>query len=110
MELTNSQINDDIQREVVLYNISLENAKKALAILEKEGVKTQRPDDFFAEMYKKDQIMQKIKNRLVKQQVKIQNFEEKRHRIENKKFSKQVLNIKSYVFKQFKVESEKRTR
>lgn len=70
----------------------------------KEGIKTQRPDDFLAEMYKKDQVMQKIKNRLVKQQVKIQNFEEKRHRMENKKFAKQVifityLNIISLIFK-----------
>ena len=39
-----------------------------------------RADDFLAEMFKKDIVMQKIKNRLVKQQVKIQNFEEKQQR------------------------------
>lgn len=64
----------------------------------KEGIKTQRPDDFLAEMYKKDQVMQKIKNRLVKQQVKIQNFEEKKTRMENKKFAKHVFFLKKKFF------------
>ena len=52
-------------------------------------------------MYKKDQVMQKIKNRLVKQQVKIQNFEEKKHRMENKKFAKQVILLKNTIFAHF---------
>ena len=39
-----------------------------------------------AQMYKHDKVMQKVKNRLVQQQVKIQNFEEKQMRLDNKKF------------------------
>ena len=90
IELSSSQINDDIQREVALYTIALNNTKKGIELLEQEKIKIDRPNDFLAEMYKPDKIMQKIKNRLVKQQVKIQNFEEKKHRIQNKKFSKIV--------------------
>lgn len=35
-------------------------------MLEKENVKIWRPDDFMAEMVKKDKLMQKIKSKLVK--------------------------------------------
>ena len=52
-----------------------------------------RPDDFLAEMYKTDSHMAKVKSRLLQQSVKIQNFEERKQRQENKKFEKA---IKSY--------------
>jgi len=37
-----------------------------------------RPDDFFAEMMKNDTHMVKVKSRLLRQQVKIKTFEEKK--------------------------------
>ena len=49
-----------------------------------------RPNDYLVEMYKTDVVMQKIKSNLVKQQVKIQNFEERKLRRDNKKFAKKV--------------------
>lgn len=49
-----------------------------------------RPDDFFAEMMKTDEHMGKVKSRLLKQQVKIQTFEERKLRAENKKFHKAI--------------------
>jgi rRNA-processing protein EBP2 len=58
--------------------------------LQQSSVSIARPDDYFAEMLKTDVMMAKVKNRLVKQQVKIQNFEERKNRLENKKFAKAV--------------------
>ena len=52
-----------------------------------------RPTDYLVEMYKGDDIMQRIRSNLVHQQVKIQNFEEKKLRRDNKKFAKKVRNI-----------------
>lgn len=52
--------------------------------------KMQRPADYLVEMYKSDEIMTKVRNNLVKQQVKIQNFEERKLRRDNKKFAKKV--------------------
>lgn len=52
--------------------------------------KMMRPSDYLVEMYKSDEIMQKVRNNLVKQQVKIQNFEERKLRRDNKKFAKKV--------------------
>jgi rRNA-processing protein EBP2 len=82
--------NDDVQREVSFYTQTLQNVQKAIDFLAVEGLEKPRPNDFLAEMYKSDQVMQKVRSRLVKQQVKIQNFEEKKMREQNRKFNKQV--------------------
>lgn len=74
-----------------------------MEILVQSKIPISRPDDFFAEMLKNDQHMAKVKSRLLQQQVKIQNFEERKQRIENKKFHKA---IKAY--KQNEKHKEKR--
>ena len=48
-------------------------------------------------MLKTDEHMKSVKSRLLKQQVRIQTFEEKKQRMENKKFHKA---IKDYKMKQ----------
>lgn len=53
-----------------------------------------RPDDFLAEMLKSDGHMAQVKSRLLKQQVKIKTFEEKKQRTENKKFHKALKDFK----------------
>ena len=53
-----------------------------------------RPDDFFAEMLKNDTHMVKVKSRLLRQQVKIKTFEEKKLKQENKKFHKALKDFK----------------
>lgn len=68
-----------------------------MKILVQSGVPISRPDDFLAEMLKTDDHMRSVKSRLLKQQVRIQTFEEKRQRLENKKFHKA---IKDYKMKQ----------
>ncbi len=61
-----------------------------MEIIFQSKIPISRPDDFFAEMIKSDQHMAKVKSRLLAQQVKIQNFEERKQRLENKKFHKAV--------------------
>lgn len=48
------QINDDIKREVSIYNNTRENVMKGMQILVQAKVPISRPDDFFAEMLKSD--------------------------------------------------------
>jgi len=84
-------INDDIKRELAFYNLTRENVKSGMQILLQAKTPISRPDDFFAEMFKTDQQMAKVKSRLLKQQVKVQNFEERKLRLENKKFHKAVI-------------------
>ena len=65
-----------------------ENVMKGMEILVQAKVPISRPDDFFAEMLKTDHHMSKVKSRLLQQQHKIENFEERRNKLENKKFHK----------------------
>jgi rRNA-processing protein EBP2 len=96
-------INEDIKREIAFYNLTRENVKKGMEILVQAKVPISRPDDFFAEMLKTDEHMAKVKSRLLQQQKKVQDFEDKKQKFENKKFHKA---IKAY--KQTEKHKEKR--
>ena len=56
-----------------------------------------RPNDYLVEMVKSDEIMQSVRSNLVRQQVKIQNFEEKKLRRDNKKFAKRVTELSKNI-------------
>jgi rRNA-processing protein EBP2 len=96
-------VHDDIKREIAFYNLTRENVMKGMQILIQAKIPISRPDDFFAEMLKSDEHMAKVKSRLLQQQQKVQTFEEKKSRMENKKFHKA---IKAY--KQTEKHQEKR--
>ena len=98
------QINDDIQREVEFYNIANENALKALKQINQENIRLDRPTDFYAEMFKSDDVMTKIRSTLVKQQVRMKNFEEVKLRKQMKRIQKQ----KKFEKHENKVEEKKR--
>ena len=74
-----------------------------MEILVQARVPISRPDDFFAEMLKSDAQMAKVKSRLLQQQVKVQTFEERKQRLENKKFHRAMK-----AFKQTERHREKR--
>lgn len=67
---------------------------KGMNFLIQSRVPISRPDDFLAEMLKADTHMQQVKSRLLKQQVRIKTFEEKKQRDENKKFHKALKDFK----------------
>ena len=83
-------INNEIKREVAFYNSARENVQKGMEILVQAKVPIERPDDFFAEMLKTDDQMKKVKQRIMKQQHKIQTFEDKKQKEENRKFHKAI--------------------
>ena len=63
---------------------------RGMQFLVQSNIPISRPDDFFAEMLKSDTHMANIKSRILRQQVKIESFEEKKHRTESKKFHKAI--------------------
>ena len=67
---------------------------KGMQFLVQSNVPISRPDDFFAEMLKTDTHMKNVKSRLLRQQVKIKTFEEKKQKAENKKFHKAIKEYK----------------
>jgi hypothetical protein len=88
-------INADIIKEVNFYNKTLANTKKALLKLKEEGVKIFRPKDFYAEMFKSDEQMEKVKVVLERKKGKIQEVEKKKEVRMNKRFQKQMKHQKN---------------
>ena len=84
----NAAVHNDLKRELWFYNMTLQNAKKGVEMLIQSNVKIGRPNDYFAEMFKPDEHIRKIKQKILKQEEKIKRFEEKKLRIDNKKFRK----------------------
>ena len=62
--------------------------KTALQRLQDKEISLDRPELYFTQMFKSDEQMNKIKNSLVKEKLRIKHFEEKRNRKENRRFSK----------------------
>ncbi|TWW53329.1 putative rRNA-processing protein EBP2 [Takifugu flavidus] len=54
-------VDDDFQREMFFYRQAQATVLQALPLLNKHGISTKRPDDYFAEMAKSDQHMQKVR-------------------------------------------------
>lgn len=90
-----SHISADVLAEVKNYNTALENTKKALNWCNKNEVRVHRPIDFYAEMFKTDAHMEKVKNKLVAKKDSVIKKERDRINKKQKKFSKQLKHKKN---------------
>ena len=83
-------VHDDVAREMSFYNQTLSNVTEATKLMEKHGVRHERPLDYFAEMVKSDAHMRKIKNKLLQEAREVDEKEQRRKQRSLKKFGKQV--------------------
>ncbi|KAK2971745.1 hypothetical protein RJ640_022884 [Escallonia rubra] len=83
-------VNDDLNRELALYTQALEGTRQAFVKFESMGRPFLRPTDYYAEMVKSDNHMEKVKGRLLAEKRRIEEAEERRKARENKKMGKQV--------------------
>ncbi|XP_023141796.2 probable rRNA-processing protein EBP2 [Amphiprion ocellaris] len=90
--LANGEVNadDDFQREMFFYRQAQATVLEALPLLNKHGIATKRPDDYFAEMAKSDQQMQKIRKKLISKQMSLEKSEKAKKLREQRKFGKKV--------------------
>ena len=82
--------NDDLNRELAFYKVCQAAAIQARGLLKKEGVAFTRPGDYFAEMVKNDEHMDKIKKKLYDEAAGKKAAAEARRQRDLKKFGKQV--------------------
>ncbi|KTW29691.1 hypothetical protein T552_00899 [Pneumocystis carinii B80] len=83
-------IHDDFSRELAFYKQGLDAAIQGRqAILDKNGIFS-RPCDYFAEMLKSDEHMQKIKDKLVEKEAEKKAIESAKRQRELKKIGKKV--------------------
>lgn len=88
------EVHDDLKREVVFYDCAIEAVNLAKQKFQKQKIPFHRPDDFFCEMVKSDDHMNKIKDRLVFESKKISAFEQRKANKENKLRSKELKQAK----------------
>lgn len=85
-----SDPNDDLNRELAFYKVCQAAAVSARGLLKKEGISFTRPGDYFAEMVKTDEHMDKIKKKLYDEAAGKKAAAEARRQRDLKKFGKQV--------------------
>lgn len=85
-----SDVNDDLTRELAFYKQCIDAANEARTMLKKEGVPFSRPADYFAEMVKSDEHMEKIKSKMVDEAANKKAAADARKQRDLKKFGKQV--------------------
>lgn len=79
---------NDFKRETLFHRQAQTAAVDGIAKLKELGISTKRPDDYFAEMAKTDEHMQKIRNHLIAKQEGQQKSEKIKQLRESKKMSK----------------------
>ena len=85
-----ANVEDDLERELVFYGQALRAAKVAVGKFEEAGQRWARPDDYYAEMVKDDQHMQRVKAKLLLEKQQMDDAEERRKAREAKRFAKHV--------------------
>lgn len=83
-------VDDDFQREMFFYRQAQATVLAALPLLNKHSIATKRPNDYFAEMAKTDQHMQKIRKKLLAKQTIMERSEKAKKLREQRKYGKKV--------------------
>lgn len=87
-------IYDDIERELAFYKQGLATANDARKKLKKEKIPFSRPVDYFAEMVKSDEHMEKLKQKMIEEKTAEKASQEAKRQRQLKKFGKQVQHSK----------------
>lgn len=85
-----ADVNDDLTRELAFYKQGLDHATQARDLILKEGSAWERPSDYFAEMVKTDDHMERIRKELLQEATAKKASADARRQRELKKFGKQV--------------------
>jgi len=85
-----SDVHNDFQREMTFYRQAQATVLEVLPRLQSMGVPTKRPQDYYAQMAKTDDHMQKIREKLVSKQLADERLEKVKKLREMKKFGKKV--------------------
>ena len=81
---------DDPKREEVFIQHAMLSVMRGISMLEKANIPWKRPADYYAEMYKSDVQMEKIRSTIVDAKKKVQEIAHRRAMKDQKKFGKEV--------------------
>ncbi|XP_063403488.1 probable rRNA-processing protein EBP2 [Mytilus trossulus] len=83
-------IHNDFRREMLFYRQAQATVLSAIPKLHKMGIKTKRPEDYFAQMAKTDDHMKRVRERLLHKQLSIEKSEKAKKLRELRKYGKKV--------------------
>jgi len=90
MALADDPVHNDFKREMLFYRQGQATVLASLERLRSMNIPTKRPDDYFAQMFKTDEHMQKIRTKLAQKQDEEERITKVRKLREMKKFGKQI--------------------
>uniref|UniRef100_H2YQ43 Uncharacterized protein n=1 Tax=Ciona savignyi TaxID=51511 RepID=H2YQ43_CIOSA len=85
-----TDVHNDFQREVSFYGQAQNSVISAMLRLHSSGINTKRPDDYFAEMAKKDDHMKKVGVKLLALKKRRETSEKNQNNFKLRKYGKQV--------------------
>ncbi|PWY97359.1 Ebp2-domain-containing protein [Testicularia cyperi] len=85
-----TDVENDLERELAFYKQALHAAVEGKKLVETAGIPFSRPSDYFAEMVKTDEHMEKIRQKLLDESAAIKASEAAKKQRELKKFGKKV--------------------
>lgn len=83
-------VHNDFKREMLFYRQAQATVLQGIAKLHKLGIATKRPEDYFAQMAKSDEHMQKIREKLLSKEKALERSEKAKKLRELKKYGKQI--------------------
>ncbi|KAK6908235.1 hypothetical protein I203_102236 [Kwoniella mangroviensis CBS 8507] len=89
-EIVEVDPSDDLQREMAFYKIALECVPQAKKLAAKYDIPFTRPTDYYAEMVKSDEHMERVRTKLVEEAQGIKKSEAAKKQRDLKKFGKQI--------------------
>lgn len=89
-DLTGDQVEDDFKREMKFYRQAQTAVLEGIPKLHRLGIKTRRPDDYFAQMAKTDLHMKKVREKLLEKQLSMERSEKAKKLRELRKYGKKV--------------------
>ena len=90
VEIADDPIHNDFKREMLFYRQGQATVLSALEIFRAKKIPTKRPEDYFAQMFKTDEHMQKIRTKLAQKQDEEDRISKVRKLRELKKIGKKV--------------------
>lgn len=90
LDIDEKTVHDDLKRELAFYEQALDAAKMGRKKYKELKKPFSRPDDYFAEMVKTDEQMNKIRQNLVEESESIKNAEAAKRQRDIRKYGKKV--------------------
>ncbi|KAK6179709.1 hypothetical protein SNE40_012011 [Patella caerulea] len=89
-ESGDADVHNDFKREMKFYRQAQAAVLEALPRLQKLGLKTKRPEDYFAEMAKSDDHMKRVREKLLEKTLGMERSEKAKKLRDLRKYGKQV--------------------